>query len=118
MASPWLKSTIFLFFFFFTLSLSAQNTVSFNDANGIEIQADIQDIEYSTSFDIVDNISDEKYVAYFKFYNTQLSTLSVDKQTGKAILSLEKRMKPNWSSTDWNLYLKDLHIKALNHQKN
>ena len=118
LASPWLKTSVLFLLFISSLSLSAQEMLTFDFEKGISIQQDVEKMTYETSFQLESKFTSNQYVDYFKHFNTQLTTLIVNQQSGQAIISLEKRMKPNWTTYDWNLYLNEIHQTAIANHKN
>lgn len=94
-----------------SVGLSAQSTLDFDKDRGISIPEntsmsyDMQ-AELGTLFNEAQEAKD-----YFKKYNTEITTTTLDLESGTITISFEFRAKPDWTNKEWNEYLQTLNQK-------
>jgi len=89
--------------------------VAFNDEKILQLTNSIDQIEYSSTVYLPKMVSKQELSFLVKTYNSPLTTIEL--KNGQLELSLEKRMKPDWTSKDWNNYLFSLYQKTLTDEK-
>ncbi len=115
------KLTLSLFLLILLVSsstiLSAQEAGSFNDETGITLKSDQENLPYTFTIQLNEQYKDVDWKPYLKDYNNELTTLEYDETKHTFSISIEKRMKPNWTIENWNEHLSTLHCKAINNLK-
>ena len=108
--SYWLIFTIFLLFSSHILHAQKANLSQENLLVLIgEVDSSLPYMfEFKSINPLTNSVSNLK-----KIYNSDISTISVNRTSGAIFISIEKRMKPNWGILEWNIYLEELYQKSL-----